>query len=282
MTYCLADTDEAWIVETTASQWVARKILKNEIHTVANQYTIEEQFDLHSKNLFEYAIQKDWYTKDTPFNFREVYGNTDYMDTHYDKRRSARVKELLAHKKGIITINDIKEVLRDRYDDTPDFTLPFIEECWRELCIAKNIRRPISTNIAQSSLIAHLRNDLKDSFAAVMWYANATPNFSGYFPIYAKSKLVPELYSKEGIEKENAWQLSKKLQIAGDKDYYQNNILAQNYWKTFEQELQLKMQLLENRMSSTDKMVWMDKFTYTSAADVLRKQAVLLKALQEN
>lgn len=63
LTYCLADKKEAWIIETTASQWVARKILKNEIHTVANQFTIAEHFDLHSENLFQFAIQKGWYDK---------------------------------------------------------------------------------------------------------------------------------------------------------------------------------------------------------------------------
>ena len=282
LTYCLADKKEAWIVETTASQWVARKILKNEIHTVANQFTIGENFDLHSENLYQFAIQQGWYDKNVIFSFREIYGNTDFLNTHYDNRRSARVAELLAHKKGIITVNDAMEALRDRYEDTPDFTLPFEEECWREFCMEKNIRRPISTNIAQSSLIAHLRNDTEDSFSAVLWYASATPNFSGYFPIYAKSSLIPAIYSEEGIIKENAWQLSKKLQIAGDKNYYKNNILAQVFWKAFENEALLKMRDLETQIVSTDKLELLDKFTFATASDLLRKQAILLKGLEED
>ena len=282
LTYCLADKEEAWIVETTASQWVARKIWKNEIHTVANQYTIGEQFDLHSKDLFQFAIQKGWYDKNTTFSFREVYGNPAFLDTHYDKRRSTRVEQLLAHKKGIITINDVKEVLRDRYEDTPDFSLPFLEECWRDLCIEKNIRRPISTNIAQSSMIAHLRNDKKEAFSAVLWYASSTPNFNGYFPIYAKSKRVPDLYSQEGLLQENAWQLSKKLQIKGDTDYHKNNLLAQSFWKAFENELHVKMQLLEQQMMVAERTELVDAFTYTTALDVLRKQASLLKAFSDN
>ena len=282
LTYCLADKEEAWIVETTASQWVARKILKNEIHTVANQFTIAEHFDLHSENLFQFAIQKGWYDKNTKFSFREVYGNTAFLDTHYDERRSTRVDELLSHKKGIITINDVMDVLRDRYDDTPEFSLPFLQECWRELCMEKNIRRPISTNITQSSSIAHLRNDTEDFFSSVMWYACATPNFNGYFPIYAKSKLIPEIYSKEGLMQENAWQFSKKLQIEGDENYYKNSILAQSFWKAFENEIHFKMKLLENQMILTGRSELMDKFTYTTALDLLRKQASLLKAFSEN
>lgn len=282
LTYCLADKEEAWIVETTASQWVARKILKNEIHTVANQFTIGEHFNLHSENLFQFAIQKGWYDKSTKFNFREIYGNPAFIDTHYDKRRSTRVAELLSNKKGIITVNDVMDVLRDRYENTPDFTLPFLEECWRGLCMERNIRRPISTNITQSSSIAHLRNDTKDEFSAVLWYACATPNFNSYFPIYAKSKHIPEIYSKEGVTQENAWLVSKKLQIEGDKNYYKNSVLAQSFWKAFENEIHVKMKLLEKQLTLTNKSELMDRFTYSTASDLLRKQASLLKAFSDN
>ena len=282
LTYCLADKKEAWIVETTASQWVARKILKNEIHTVANQYTIGEHFDLHSEKLYQFAIQKGWYDKNTTFNFREVYGKPGFLDNHYDARRSTRVDELLSHKKGIITIQDVMDVLRDRYDDTEDFSLPVIEECWREWCMEKDIRRPISTNITQSSSIAYLRNGVEDSFSSVMWYACATPNFNGYFPIYAKSKLVPEIYSKEGLREDNAWQYSKKLQVEGDKNYHENSVLAQSFWKVFENEIHAKMELLEKQIRLTGRPELIDKFTYTTASDLLRKQASLLKAFSEN
>lgn len=282
LTYCLADKNEAWIIETTASQWVARKILKNEILTVANQFTIAEKFDLHSKNLFQVAIKKGWYDGNSPFNFRKVYGNTPFMDTHYDQRRSNRVGELLSHKKGIITVHDVMEVLRDRYEDTPDFTLPILKECWRELCIEENIRRPISTNITQSSSIAHLRNDTDHYLAAVMWYSCATPNFNGYFPIYAKSKRIPEIYSTDGINNENAWQISKKLQIIGDREYYKNSVLARNYWNATENEIRSKMALLETHINSTKEYELLDTFTYSTAWDLLKKQAILLKALNPN
>ena len=115
-----------------------------------------------------------------------------------------------------------------------------------------------------------------------MWYANATPNFSGYIPIYAQNSLIPEIFTQEGLIEKNAWQLSKELQIKGDKNYDTNNILAQIFWKTFESELQSKMNHLESQVTLENRSELMNKFTYSAALDLLRKQSSLLKALSEN
>jgi len=79
----------------------SKKLRDNEIIAVANQYTIEQQFDLSSTNLIQNAIDQGWYnTKDQVFNFKEVYGDPNFLNEIYDTDREDRVMELLNKKRG--------------------------------------------------------------------------------------------------------------------------------------------------------------------------------------
>ncbi len=55
LTYCLADPDEAWIVETTSKNWVARRVKDDEVLVIANRFTIGEEYEIASKGLLDTA-----------------------------------------------------------------------------------------------------------------------------------------------------------------------------------------------------------------------------------
>ncbi len=132
--YCLADPNEAWIVETATHHWVARRVKDDEILVVANRYTIGKDYDMSSKGLIDFAKEKGWYDPSKgDFSFREVYGRPDKINQAYDKDRETRAKNLLENKKGVITPKDLFLVLRDRYEGTPKYTKPLQVENWREM-----------------------------------------------------------------------------------------------------------------------------------------------------
>jgi len=215
LTYVLADKNEGWIVETTTHCWVAKKLKDYEIIAIANRYTIEEDFDLSSKNLIQYATDKKWYDPaDGNFNFKNVYGDQEYMNEKYDKDREERVYQLLNEKKGNIRPVDLMTVLRDRYNNTDEYTSPTTFEPDRLTCRERDAKRPICTNLCQSSFVAHLRQNLPVEYGSVFWYTMATPAYGPYFPIYPFGSEIDKPFSLDNPDEteSSAWWTYRHLQ----------------------------------------------------------------------
>ncbi|MBC8322178.1 MAG: C69 family dipeptidase [Candidatus Marinimicrobia bacterium] len=215
LTYVLADPNEGWIVETTTHNWVAKKLKDHEIIAVANRYTIGEEFDLSSKNLIQNAIEKGWYKpKDGPFNFKLAYGDSEFMSEQYDSEREVRVETLLEEKFGKIKPEDLMTILRDRFHNSDGYTPPTSFEPDRITCRSKNAKRPICTNLCQSSFVAHLRPNLPREFGPVFWYTMATPAYGPYFPLYPFGSKIVTSFTLDDSDEQNttAWWVYRHLQ----------------------------------------------------------------------
>jgi len=238
--YVLADSKEAWVVETTTHHWVAKKIRDNEIWVSANRFRIGTTYDLSSKQLVENAKTKGWFDpKKGPFNFSQAYGDPEKMNQKYDKERENRVLELLEIRKGKISEEDLFSVLRDRYDNTKMYTPPQGIELLRDVINNNpNLHRTISTNRTQSSFVALLREN--SPFGSVMWFAMATPTSSGYFPIYARGETIPRSFSidESAISNRSAWWTFRKLQQMTDQKY--KSLQPQTSKAFYDQYLKLK------------------------------------------
>ncbi len=221
--YHLADSREAWVVETTTRNWVARRVRDDEMRVTANRFRIGADYDLASPTLVADAVANGWLgPADEPLDFSRVYGQPGKMDQPYDSRREERVVELLAAKSGAITPDDLLPVLRDRYEGSGFYTPPQELPVWREdLDRRPEISRTIGTNLAQSTFVAHLRAGLPVSAGAVMWLGLGTPGYAGYVPLYAGGGSLPPEFSRLEAEEsdDSAWWLFRRLQRAADRDY---------------------------------------------------------------
>lgn len=215
LTYVIADQTEGWIVETTTHFWVAKKLRDDEIIAIANQYTIGENFDLSSKHLIQNAIDMGWYNSQAaPFNFKEVYGDPEYLNEAYDLDREKRVIELLDSKLGRIRPDDLMSILRDRYHDSDEYAAPTTFEPDRITCRNNGAKRPICSNLCQSSFVAHLRPNLPVEFGSVFWYTMATPSYGSYFPLYPSGDKIIRSFSINNSEETDstAWWVYRHLQ----------------------------------------------------------------------
>ena len=291
--YNLADTNEAWIVETTTNHWVARKIKDDEIWVVANRFTIGSDFDLSSKGLIDNAIKQGWYKpeKDGDFNFRLTYGKTEKMHQAYDIDRENRARKLLESKKGIITAQDLFLVLRDRYEGTSKFTKPQSVENWREMSEEKHIPRTISSNLGQSASVAVLRPDMPVEVGAMMWYAMVSSQFSGYFPIYAGSTSVPKEIQNPNSDNntESAWWTFKNLQNIGSLNFDIISPLVNNFWTANHSTIVNKQKAIEKRVIELFKndnrqkgIDMLNSFTYSQAETTLYHARRLLNKVMTN
>ena len=221
--YNFADTKEAWVVETTTRNWVARRIRDDEIHVTANRFRIGSDYDLASATLVDHAVAEGWLASpDDELVFKDVYGLPEKMEQAYDASREGRVAFLLKAKAGVVTPEDLMVVLSDRYEGTELYTPPQPHPVWREDLEGKpELQRTISTNLAQSTFVAHLRSDLPVAVGAVMWFGLATPSYAGYFPVYAGGHSIPTEFSDPTQEEQerSAWWTFRRLQREADKRY---------------------------------------------------------------
>lgn len=232
--YHLADPEEAWVVETTTDNWVARRIRDDEIHVTANRFRIGSDYNLSSASLEHDAQANGWLAGEAEnVEFNQVFGKPERMNETYDIKREARVLDLLSPDRGRLMPSHLLVVLRDRYQGTPHFTPPQTEPVWREdLARRPELVRTIDTNLAQSTFVAHHRGGLPAGVGSVLWYGMGTPSWAGYFPLYAAGGEVPTAYSQgeakdEGI---SAWWLFRRLQRLADKDYEKTWPMARTVW----------------------------------------------------
>ena len=186
--YCIADRDEAWLVETTNRQWVARRIPDDGFHVVANQYTIETEWDMASEDLVAYAISQGWYDPSGgPFNFKVVYGDPGRMDRPVNTLREHQGRSMLQEKIGTVTVRDLLSVL-----SSP----------------------PIQSTGTQAFMIWQLRKNMPHEIGHLMWHGMSGANTSVAVPVYATSTDVPDPYTDAPFAEdvESAWWSFERLQ----------------------------------------------------------------------
>ncbi len=188
-TYCIADRQEAWLVETTNRHWVAVRVPDDSVRVIANQYTIETQWDLASADLVEYAVAQGWHNpSEGEFNFKYSYINTDRMDQPGNTSREFQGEKMLSGKIGKITIDVLLPVL----------SLP-----------------PIQNDATQSFMVFHLRRNLPPEIGCVMWHGMSSANTSVAAPVYLGANRVPLEYTFAPLESDSksAWWTFEKLQL---------------------------------------------------------------------
>ncbi len=115
--FMIADSREAWVLETIGSRWVAKKV--QDIAGTSNTLTITTEWDLASDDLIQYARDKGWANKKGDFNVKESYSGAGFYTSYvYDifgkgDERHARLTGLLQEQKGQITVPVIMAALRD-------------------------------------------------------------------------------------------------------------------------------------------------------------------------
>jgi dipeptidase len=186
--YCIADREEAWLVETTYRHWVAKRIPDDGCHVIANQYTIETEWDAASDGLVDYAAARGWYDpEEGPLNFKYAYGEPERLD-HIDiTSREYQGRAMLRDQVGSITVGVVLSVL----------SLP-----------------PVQTVGTQAYMVWHLRQDMPIEIGCLMWYGMCNANTNSAVPVYVGSSLVPEEYTEATLkeDKESAWWQFKRLQ----------------------------------------------------------------------
>ena len=243
--FSVCDKNEAWILEMIGkgagekgAVWAAVRIPDDCVSAHANQSRITRlsQFGkkqvLCSKDVIKFARQKGYFTgKDADFSFRDAYAPNDFgavrfcearvwsifhrlcegMDQYVEYAKGNDLKgemPLYMKPKQKVGVQDVMNVMRDHYEDTPfdilnelgagPYNMPYrptpLE--WKSGDKEYFNERPVSTQQTSFSFVGQMRSQYPDAVGGIVWVTNDDPNMAPYVPLYCSIKEVPRCFRR--------------------------------------------------------------------------------------
>lgn len=209
--FLLADTEEAWILDTCGRRWVARRV--KDTAGISNCYSTEEEWDEDSGDIREYAWENGWISKDIPFHFAKAYSamTKKHRAAH---PRFMRLNKLLSENRGQITLDTMRMIQRDHFEGE------IIAPRWSpadglHVSICMHAMEDTASKTAAASQV-----ELTKDREPVWWNAFSVPCMSVFAPYTVKNTL-PVSLSTAGAQytKDSAWWQFERLQYAIERDY---------------------------------------------------------------
>ena len=108
--FLLADSSEAYVLETAGVFWAAKKI--RSFYAISNCLSIGEQFDYAHTGLVDHAIEKGWCDSAASFHFANCYGDRKLTAATGGIERRKLLTSKLESYAGAVTADIAKELLR--------------------------------------------------------------------------------------------------------------------------------------------------------------------------
>lgn len=211
--FLIADCHEAWILDTCGRRWVARRV--KDVAGISNCYSTEEEWDLDSGDVKEYAYDNGWISRDVPFHFAKAYSSMS-LKHRAAHPRYARLNKLLKAHQGKITIDTIRAIQRDHFEGE------ILAPRWSpadglHVSICMHAMLDTASKTAASSHV-----ELIPGETPIWYHAFACPCMSVYAP-YTVANELPRSLSSAGpvYSADSAWWQLERLQYAIEQDYPQ-------------------------------------------------------------
>ena len=133
LAYCVADSQEAWVIEVTARHWAAKRCPDDGILVLANHFTIGDDYDRSNGeytfesvsgkksrilSLVDYGCKELGYAIPTEgkFSFRDAYSKrskAEWVSPGYNTKRVENVVTFLQPRLGRLMESDVRIALRN-------------------------------------------------------------------------------------------------------------------------------------------------------------------------
>jgi secernin len=181
--YLIADSVEAFAVETAGRHWVHQEI--RELRAVSNVSVIRQDWDKISHGLAGHAIDEGWWPGDgSKLDFAGTL-SAEPMGQASGMRRWGRATYLLEHQNGHIDTAFVRRLLGDHYEGT-HFEVDPVSPAAGPIPLCRHGRGSAHTATA-ASWIAQLSAD--PAHLPIVWCAFGPPCRSVYFPIFLEGEL---------------------------------------------------------------------------------------------
>lgn len=254
--FVIADQNEAWYMETyTGHQWCAVKCPDDCVAVYGNNFMLqcvdpESEDVMYSEALFsmpeEAGLAK--YTEDGQFDLfatysggvvkdnntmRTWYGHVLFAPSTAGDFESGKIYELFYKPDELITLNDVFDMTRSRYEGTQ--YCPEDQEAYDYSTRVIAIERQINIGVIE------IYDDLPAEMAGTTWVCNSEAEHSVYLPVSSLTEDVAEAYDyvpeKDGADENLAHYCFKRLNALSkqDREWYGQGV--RDYWKLVEEKL---------------------------------------------
>lgn len=231
--FILADPGEAWVLETSGRDWVARRV--QGVFSISNVPCVGSDFDRASGALRARA----------GLDFARDLGDFARHPQTSGQTRCKRSRELLQERKGRIGVADMMAFLRD-HGAAAGTKAP--RDFGPTLCV-----HPGTAQTA-ASMVAHLHRD-----GVIAWCSLVTPCISVFLPFFVHAA-VPEALAQGGatFTAASPWWRTKRLLDRAGENWGESFPRLRAHWR--EWEAALLREALDCRRESCDhKSMWVNR-----------------------
>jgi secernin len=177
--FLIADPDDAWVLETAGQLYAAKHV--DEFDSISNYLTIENDYQLASPNLIQYAIQHGWAKSAQDFKFGDAYNDFLYTTLAKGPQRRAITLAAMNAQKGKLTVPSFMQILRTHLPDGGSGTnwQPQNGLLSQDVCMHGSFGIVRDSNTA-GSLVVHLDREHPTVFAT----GTASPCTSLFKPLW--------------------------------------------------------------------------------------------------
>lgn len=198
--FVISDKKEAYILETAGKQWAARR-LETGYAAISNELSIRTEITCRSEDLIGHAMEKGWWKgkEQESFDFARAYISQKHP-RQVSHIRVQRVRQLLkqaVQEDGKVSVEWMKRILRDHYEDTFLEGPYFQASCpdFLTICMHDSPAHFTWGNTASSGILVLPGGENE---VPVMWWAPVVPCCSVYLPIFAEAGGLPECLTRAG------------------------------------------------------------------------------------
>lgn len=219
--FLIADSREAWLLETSGRRWVARRTTSGTV-AISNQPTIRTEWDRASDDLVEHAVDNGWWDPEPGriFDFARAYVDpgTPLQLSHIRLQRSRQLLRQVSAD-GRVDVGAAQRILRDHYEDTflggPYFNAAVPD--FLSLCMHSHPSDFTWGNTAASTVFV-LPGDTRQ--LAHLWWTPVTPCTGVYIPVFVDAGSVPESVATAGTAGSRSWRAEDAPQDTYDETSY--------------------------------------------------------------
>lgn len=224
--FLIADTCEAWILDTVNRRWVARRVKNAE--GISNCYSTGEHWDEDSGDIQEHAYEMGYADRGQTFDFARAYGAVN-LKLRAAYPRYKRLNQLLDRKKGILTPDYMGSILKDHFEGE------IIEPRWSPAdgilaSVCMHNMDESSSKTAAGSVV-----ELSKDKTPVWWSCMSNPCISVFLP-FTVEIAIPQKVSQGSARysDDSLWWKLERLSYELEEDYPRNTAL----WNPVKERLQ--------------------------------------------
>lgn len=238
--FLIADHIEAWVLEASASHWVAKRAAHG--LSASNHTTIGSDWDLIGHDTIEHARAQGWWQgpESEPIDFSAAYRDAVTIPPVISSGRFATTCAALDPAGKRLDVSAVMRVMRDHYDSGDVFVPGCAPDDEKYFSVCEHAD-PVGTTTA--SIVV----ELESSAAPALYFAAlGSPCVVPYLPLFPDAA-VPEALTKGAGESDadSAWWLFNRLLSAVAVDFGERGPRVRDAWRPFESQVHEQARALQ-------------------------------------